>query len=203
MVRIDPLEWVFSILSEQSEKFEIPVMVLKTRSLLALRGLSAKELLEYEDRFVMHPTRKVKDTTLKYTVWVLKEEKVVGVALVRDLVKEMEENESQRGMLVGGARFTPASSKYAKSSRVELVEGHYASFDLFDHEMVPAHVIAEETEIQMVLEHYGIRKTHLPRIQTRDPAARVLGARPGQVIRVERDSPTAGRTYYYRLVVDS
>ncbi len=79
----------------------------------------------------MHPSRDAEDTTLKYTVWILKEEKVVGIALVRDLVKEMEENGSQRGMLVGGARFTPASKKYSKVSRVELVAGHYASFDLF------------------------------------------------------------------------
>jgi len=57
-------------------------------------------------------------------------------------VKEMAENGFQRGMLVGGARFTPASSKYAKVSGVELVEGHYASFDLFSHEMVPGHMIA-------------------------------------------------------------
>ncbi|MFW9786865.1 MAG: DNA-directed RNA polymerase subunit H [Candidatus Thorarchaeota archaeon] len=74
---------------------------------------------------------------------------------------------------------------------------------MFGHEMVPTHVIAEEPEIQLVLEHYGINKTHLPRIQSRDPAARVLGARPGQVVRVERSSPTAGISYYYRLVVDS
>ncbi len=194
---------MFVTLSDQPEKIEIPSLVFKTRSLLALRGFTVSELLEYDERFVLFPTRESKDVTLKYTVWVLKESKVVGVALIRDLVKEMEETDSQRGMLVGGSRFTPASKKYAKASRVELVEGLYASFDLFDHEMVPPHVIAEESEIQMVLDHYGIKKTQLPRIQTQDPAARVLGARPGQVIRVERDSPTAGKTYYYRLVVDS
>jgi DNA-directed RNA polymerase subunit H (RpoH/RPB5) len=190
-------------LSDKPEIIEIPSVVLKTRALLALRGFTTGELLEYENRFKMIPTRDSEDVTLMYTVWVLKEEKVVGVAIVRDLVKEMEENGSQRGMLVGGARFTPASKKFAKVSQVELVEGHYASFDLFDHEMVPAHIIAEDSEVQMVLDHYGINKTHLPRIQVRDPAARVLGARPGQVIRVERDSPTAGRTYYYRLVIDT
>lgn len=194
---------MFSTLSEKPEIIEIPIVVLKTRSLLALRGFTANELLEYDDRFVMHPSRDAEDTTLKYTVWILKEEKVVGIALVRDLVKEMEENGSQRGMLVGGARFTPASKKYSKVSRVELVAGHYASFDLFGHEMVPDHVIAEDTEVQMILDHYGINKTHLPRIQVRDPAARVLGARPGQIIRVERESPTAGKTFYYRLVIDS
>jgi len=182
---------------------EIPAIVMKTRALLALRGFTTTELLEYDDRYVLHPSKLVKDVLRKYVVWILKEEKVIGVALVREVVKEMEETGSQRGMLVGGSRFTPASNKYAKVSKVELVEGHYASFDLFGHEIVPPHVIAEEAEIQLVLEHYGIKKTHLPRIQSRDPAARVLGARPGQVIRVERLSPTAGLSYYYRLVVDS
>jgi DNA-directed RNA polymerase subunit H len=191
------------VFSTLSELLEIPAIVIKTRGLLALRGFTIEELLEYDDRYVLHPSRDTEDGLHKYVVWILKEEKVVGVAIVRDLVKEMEETESQRGMLVGGARFTPASKKYAKASRVELVEGHYASFDLFDHEMVPIHVIAEESEIQLVLDHYGINKTHLPRIQSKDPAARVLGARPGQVLRVERASPTAGVAFYYRLVVDS
>lgn len=191
---------MFSTLSDVSE---IPAVVIKTRGMLALRGFSVDELLEYDDRYVLHPTRESETGLMKYVVWLLKEEKVIGVAIVRDLVKEMEETESQRGMLVGGSRFTPASKKYAKTSRVELVGGGYASFDLFGHELVPPHVIAEETEIQLVLNHYGINKTHLPRILTRDPAARVLGARPGQVIRIERESPTAGVAYYYRLVVDS
>lgn len=186
-----------------SDLLEIPAIVIKTRALLALRGFTLKELLEYDDRYVLHPKRDTKDGLRKYVVWILKETKVVGVALVREVVKEMEETEAQRGMLVGGSRFTPASKKYAKASKVELVEGNYASFDLFGHEMVPTHIIAEEAEIKLVLEHYGISKTHLPRIQSRDPAARVLGARPGQVIRVERPSHTAGLSYYYRLVVDS
>ncbi|MFW9975737.1 MAG: DNA-directed RNA polymerase subunit RpoH/Rpb5 C-terminal domain-containing protein [Candidatus Thorarchaeota archaeon] len=30
-----------------------------------------------------------------------------------------------------------------------------------------------------------------------------MGAKIGQVIRVERNSDTAGRVYYYRLVVDA
>jgi DNA-directed RNA polymerase subunit H len=191
---------VFSTLSELPD---IPAIVIKTRALLALRGFTANELLEYEDRYVLHPTKESEDGLLKYVVWILKEEKVVGVAIVRELVKEMEETESLRGMLVGGTRFTPASKKYAKVSRVELVEGNYASFDLFGHELVPTHIIAEDSEIQLVLEHYGIDKTHLPRIQSRDPAARVLGAIPGQIIRIERESPTAGVAFYYRLVVDS
>ena len=181
----------------------IPRIVAKTRALLALRGFTVQELLEYEDRFVMHPQQTIGDMTAKYVIWILKEERVVGIALARDLFKEMEETESQRGMLVGGNRFTPAAKKYAKASRIELVEGNYASFDLFEHDLVPTHIIAEQSEVDLVLGHYKIKKTQLPRIYISDPAARVLGARGGQVIRIERDSETAGAVFYYRLVVDS
>ena len=113
----------------------------------------------------------------------------------------MEENDASRGMIVGGDRFTPAAKKHSRKTAVELVEGNYASFDLFGHELVPNHIIADPDEVDLVLSHYGIKKPHLPRIKRDDPAVRVLGARTGQVIRVERDSETAGRTYYYRLVV--
>ncbi len=181
---------------------ELPEIIIKTRKLLTLRSYEVNELLEYENRWVMFPTRKVKDMIVKKVVWIFKEPKVVGVALIRDLVRAMEENEAQEGMLVGGIRFTPAAKKQARQSRVELVEGGYASFDLFGHELVPMHVIASEDEVSMVLDHYGIKKTQLPRIAREDPAARVLGARIGQVLRIERDSQTAGKVYYYRLVVD-
>ncbi len=150
----------------------------------------------------MHPEHLVGESMVKYVIWILKEDHVVGVALVRDLMKEMEEVEAQRGMLVGGNRSTPAAAKYAKMSKVELVEGNYSSFDLFDHELVPSHVIVESGEVELVTSHYKIKKTQLPRIYSNDPAVRVLGARPGQVLRIERNSKTSGKTYFYRLVVD-
>ena len=182
---------------------DFPTIVEKTRALLALRGFSTHELLEYDDRYVMHPEHIIGDTNVKYVIWVLKEERVVGVALIRDLVKEMEENEAQRGMLVGGNRFTPAATKFAKKSKVELVVGNYSSFDLFEHELVPSHIIVEPAEVELLTKHYKIKKTQLPRVHSSDPAARVLGARPGQVLRIERQSETSGKTYYYRLVVDA
>ncbi len=181
---------------------EFPAIVIKTRSLLTLRGYKVDEVLEYEDRYVMHPEKETEKGVHRMVVWVLKEPKVVGVAIVRDIVNEMEEVEAQGGMLVGGSRFTPASKKHARDTRIELIEGGYASFDLFEHELVPKHVIADESEVQLILDHYGIKRTQLPRILRDDPAAKVLGAKPGQVLRIERDSHTAGKTYYYRLVVD-
>ncbi|MHA2005173.1 MAG: hypothetical protein ACW960_13875, partial [Candidatus Thorarchaeota archaeon] len=62
---------------------EFPLLVMKTRGLLTLRGYLVEELLEYEDRYVMHPTREAEDVTVKSTVWIFKEPKVIGVAVVR------------------------------------------------------------------------------------------------------------------------
>jgi DNA-directed RNA polymerase subunit H len=174
--------------------FELPSSVIKTRGLLNLRAYKTTELLEYDDKYVMYPTKGEGEKILRYVVWVLKEPKVIGIAFVKEVG-------AQRGMLVGGLRFTPAAKKEASSSRVELVEGGYASFDLFEHELVPPHSIASEEEINLVLNHYKINKTQLPRISHNDSAVRVLGAVSGQVLRIERNSDTAGSTFYYRLVV--
>ena len=181
---------------------EFPILVLKTRGLLTLRGYLVKELLEYDDRYVMHPIKEAEDVIVKSTVWIYKNPKVVGVAVVRELVKAMEESQSQEGMLVGGSRVTPASKKLAREMRIELVEGGYSSFDLFGHNLVPKHVVADEEEVQLVLRYYGITRSQLPRIYRNDAAVKVLGGKTGQVIRIQRDSDTAGLSYYYRLIVD-
>jgi DNA-directed RNA polymerase subunit H (RpoH/RPB5) len=180
--------------------YDLPRPVVKTRGLLNLRAYKTTELLEYEDKFVMYPTKEKDGMLLKYVVWIIKEARVVGIALLRELAGKMEENEAQRGMLVGGSRYTPAAKKYAASSRIELVEGGYASFDLFEHELVPTHWIASDEEIELVLSHYKIDKSQLPRIAFNDPAVKVLGAVRGQILRIERDSLTSGSSYYYRLV---
>jgi DNA-directed RNA polymerase I, II, and III subunit RPABC1 len=182
---------------------ELASIILKTRDLLNLRSYRVHELLEYEDNYAMYPVKQTKDGDFKSLVWVFKEPRVVGVAIVKDLVKRMEETASHEGMIVGGIRFTPAAKKLAIETRVELVEGTYASFDLFSHELVPPHSIADEGEVDLLLGHYGITRDEIPRILRSDPAAKVLGAKPGQVIRIERESDTAGSVYYYRLVVNS
>jgi len=182
---------------------EIPATVIKMRALLTLRDYVVDELFEYENRYAMYPIKSSGTDTVKAVTWILKEPKVVGVALVRDVAREMEERNAQDGMLVGGLRFTPAAKKSARKARVELIEGTYASFDIFHHELVSNHSIVSADEIQLVLNHYGIVRNQLPQILRNDPAAKALGAKPGEVVRIERDSATSGTAYYYRLVVNS
>jgi hypothetical protein len=53
------------------------------------------------------------------------------------------------------------------------------------------------------LEKYEIKPDQLPRILANDPAVQSIGAKPGQVVKIIRKSPTAKSATAYRLVIES
>ncbi len=71
-----------------------------------------------------------------------------------------------------------------------------------DHVYVPKHEIISKEEAQEVLRKYNCTPTELPLIFVTDPAIAGLGVRPGDMIKIYRDSPTAGQSIYYRYVVE-
>ncbi len=74
--------------------------------------------------------------------------------------------------------------------------------DISKHKFVPKHEILNENERDELLKKYNIKSTQLPRIITSDPVVKVLDAKLGDVIKITRDSETAGKTVYYRVVVN-
>ncbi len=72
---------------------------------------------------------------------------------------------------------------------------------LLNHELVPKHEILSEKDAKKILEKYGITKKELPKIKTNDPVIKAIDAEEGDVIEITRDSPTAGKTKYYRVVI--
>jgi DNA-directed RNA polymerase subunit H len=46
-------------------------------------------------------------------------------------------------------------------------------------------------------------REQLPKIRDSDPAAKVVGAKAGSIVRITRRSPTAGVAVAYRLVVEA
>lgn len=75
--------------------------------------------------------------------------------------------------------------------------------DVREHRLVPKHEILDEDEVEELLEKFEIEKTNLPKIQKNDSALKQMDIEPGDVIRITRESPTAGETTYYRLVIET
>ena len=72
-----------------------------------------------------------------------------------------------------------------------------------DHIYVPKHEIISKQEAEQVLAKYNCKPTELPLIFVSDPAIMGLGVKPGDMIKITRQSPTAGHSIYYRYVVES
>jgi len=53
-----------------------------------------------------------------------------------------------------------------------------------------------------VLKEFGITAPKLPKIHISDPAAKEIGAKVGDIIKVVRKSTTARQSVFYRLVID-
>jgi DNA-directed RNA polymerase subunit H len=64
-------------------------------------------------------------------------------------------------------------------------------------------MILSEKERKELLTRFKIRAEQLPRILATDPAAVAVEAKPGNIIKIKRKSPTAKYTTAYRLVVES
>lgn len=72
---------------------------------------------------------------------------------------------------------------------------------ILQHELVPEHRVLSLEEAAELLRRLGVRPERLPQISINDPIARLLGAKPGDIIEIRRKSPTAGESIYYRIVV--
>ncbi|MCL7475606.1 MAG: DNA-directed RNA polymerase subunit H [Methanosarcinales archaeon] len=75
-------------------------------------------------------------------------------------------------------------------------------FSLIGHNMVPQHILIPENEVNKVLKEYDVDKEQLPKIKISDPVIVEIGAEIGDVIKVIRNSPTAGEAVVYRLVIE-
>ncbi len=71
-----------------------------------------------------------------------------------------------------------------------------------DHVYVPKHEIMTKKEAEEVLLKYNCKPTELPFIFVTDPAIVGLGIKPGDMIKITRNSATAGESLYYRYVVE-
>ena len=70
-----------------------------------------------------------------------------------------------------------------------------------DHFLVPKHYLLPKEQADEILNKLGFKVEQLPMIQKNDAAIKEFKPIKGDVIKIVRNSPTAGQTVYYRRVV--
>jgi len=71
-----------------------------------------------------------------------------------------------------------------------------------EHMLVPKHEIMSEDEISEEFSDVDYDFKNLPKIRADDPVVVEIGAEPGNVLRITRESQTAGVFVTYRIVED-
>ncbi|MGB7534041.1 MAG: DNA-directed RNA polymerase subunit H [Halobacteriota archaeon] len=73
---------------------------------------------------------------------------------------------------------------------------------ILEHELVPKHKIMGAEEIKELLDKYKIKRVQLPKIKLSDPVIKEIKADAGDVVKIKRQSRTAGTALFYRLVIE-
>jgi DNA-directed RNA polymerase subunit H len=69
------------------------------------------------------------------------------------------------------------------------------------HYLVPEQVLIRKEKASELLAELGIKKSSLASISRLDPAIKPLKAEKDDVVKIIRDSLTAGQTTYYRRII--
>ncbi len=126
----------------------------------------------------------------------------VGVQIMGQVKKIMKDEKTEKGVIVTSGRFTQAAKTQARKKGIEVIPRLFPAFNIFEHVFVPKHEIVGAEEREKLLNEFRVHPYQLPRIKSSDPAAKVIDAKPGDIVRIIRDSPTAGKYTSYRYVVE-
>jgi DNA-directed RNA polymerase I, II, and III subunit RPABC1 len=138
-------------------------------------------------------------------VWVeFRDDTKFGVKEMRDFAQTVSKERYGTGIIITPIAITANALKIIPTVLPSIIETFVESdllINISRHELVPKHVVLSAEEKTRLLERYRLKETQLPRIQLNDPMARYLGLRRGQVVKIIRNSETAGRYASYRWCI--
>ena len=169
----------------------------KALNLLKLRGYKVIERVEQGKVISFLASKRGREKVL---VWCV-QDKIIGVAYIEKLRKALKSSGVKDGIIVACNPYTFAAKRKARHYEIELIPRNFPTFDLFKHKLVPKHEVLSPKEREDLLKRYRVERYQLPMIKSSDIVAVAIGAKPGDVIKVTRESPTAGKHVSYRYVV--
>ena len=176
--------------------------ILKTRDYELIEEYYNEELAHYDLIGEKHE-KNAKDKKKQKIVIRIPDDDPVGVTKLREFKEFIESKEDfNESILLALSKYTHYTKKEAEEAGIETFSIKFPFFDLFQHELVPTHEFATEAEIQDIIDKYAIDVKQLPKILVSDPAVQLLGAKIGDVVKIIRDSPTAGKYVTYRYCIE-
>jgi len=165
--------------------------------IIKYRKIKVDSVEKDEDRIVYRMSRGDE----KYIMHVLLGKKTIGIAYIRELRDKVDEEEATGGLVVGDGKYTYSARSSAPEMRIELIPPTLPTFDIFEHDLVPLHEVVSQEERKELSEKYHAEPFQFPWIKSVDPISIILGAKPGDVVRITQKSETAGKYETYRYVV--
>mmetsp|Transcript_22746 Transcript_22746/g.35620 ORF Transcript_22746/g.35620 Transcript_22746/m.35620 type:complete len:215 (+) Transcript_22746:1906-2550(+) len=132
-----------------------------------------------------------------------KEKKTIGVKLIRDYCERIKQDMFQKAILILNGKLTPhakqaINSINSKEDKIEYFAENELIVNITEHTLVPRHELISVSELDILLKRYNLKESQLPKIHKNDPISRYLGIQKNQVLRIIRNSETAGRYITYR-----
>ncbi len=172
----------------------------KAEVLIKLRKYKLIKKEQYENAVAY--IVKIPETKEEAIIWCFLDSATVGIVAMNTLYKVMKEKNIDYAIVVTEGRFTHAVKQGSKKKKIELLPKSFPVFDIFEHALVPKHEILSEQERAQLLAQYKVQPYQIPQIKANDPAVKVIGAKPGDILKITRKSQTAGEYIAYRYVVE-
>ncbi len=77
-----------------------------------------------------------------------------------------------------------------------------AKKDKIQHLLVPEHIKVSDAEKKRLFDEYALRFKDIPKMNLTDPAIKHLDVQEGDIVKIIRNSPSAGHSIFYRGVID-
>lgn len=121
-------------------------------------------------------------------------------------IKEYVENNLDRTFIIilrDKMNSTDEQKIHELSKNIQLFLLSEMQYNVSEHELVPKHyLITDDEEIKTIVDSYQLKSKHqLPIILKSDPMARYLNAKSGNLVKIERISPSSGINIVYRCCV--
>lgn len=181
---------------------------MEERSLQTLKDmLTARGIKDEKFEPVGNPMNETRMYTFGGVLIVFSEKTRITTQELGNMIAFASENKFTGGMIIVTPT-TPSESvlnivrQHISDKANQLVQIFYQShlnFDISKHRKVPKHRILTEAEIQDVMKEFHISDIKkIPKIDSQDPMAKWIGARPSDVLEITGMCLASGENRRYR-----